>query len=141
MAEGMGRTVTSSAETAAAVGRRVRDVLDPALAPYGFLTGQVGLGDDVEITFCCPGHEFSGRFPHLASWMDLDHPAACVDLTVYAHPLPPRLTRVWLEGRELDELVGGAVPGADGVGLPLEEGLERLARTLTTVLLRGSPHE
>lgn len=129
---------------ALAVGRRVCDALDPVLTPHGFQAGQAGIGRDVEVTFCSPGHEFSARFPHLASWMDLSHPAACVDVTVYAHPQPARLTRVWLEGRELDEVVRDgryAVGPVDGVGLPLDAGLDRLARTLTALLLQGSPHE
>ncbi len=121
------------------------DALDPVLTPHGFQAGQTGVGKDVEVTFCSSGREFSGRFPHLASCMDLRHPAACVDLTVYAHAEPPRLVRVWLEGRELDDVAGEnghqTVGRADGVGLPLEEGLERLAATLTALLLQGSAHE
>lgn len=115
------------------------------LVPHGFQAGQVGVGTDVGVTFCSPGGEFSRRFPHLASWMDLDHPAACVDLAVYAHPEPARLVQVRLEGRELDDVAGRsgnhAAGRADGVGLPMEEGLERLAATVAALLLEGSPHE
>ncbi|MCM3662141.1 hypothetical protein M3148_14245 [Georgenia satyanarayanai] len=136
--------MTSSADSALAIARHVCDALDPVLTPHGFQAGQAGIGRDVEVTFCSAGHEFSARFPHLAYWMDLSHPAACVDLTLHAHPQPARLSRVWLEGRELDDVVRDgryAVGPVDGVGLPLEAGLDRLARTLTVLLLQGSPHE
>ena len=144
MAAGTRGVMTTPAERLA-VGRRICDALDPVLTPHGFQAGQVGIGRDVEVTFCSAAHEFSARFPHLVSWMDLSHPAACVDLTVYADARPSRLTRVWLEGRELEDVAREvrqqAASGLDGVGLPIEDGLEQLGSTVVSLLLGGSPHE
>lgn len=77
--------------------------------------------------------------------MDLSHPAAWVDLTVYADAQPLRLTRVWLEGRELEDVAREvrqqAASGLNGVGLSMEDGLEQLGSTVVSLLLGGSPHE